>query len=956
MCRPVIVETASVSFCKTKKEWSETMGNLKNRLSIWLIILLAVQIFPFSVFALEDISHPVYEGSANQAALYGTIQFTDLQGHWSRQAVQETAALSIMKGLNNRQFAPNRTLTYAEALTVLVKSVGAEADAQQAGEAQLQPKVRDIMLMSAADNWAKGYIQVASQKGILTAQESNEILNLTQAQQDQIEAQIERQLKAYENRDLTPAELGTLQAQVRDQLNTKATWNRPVSRQQVAMWIARAIGLEPVYGKDMTNIYRFNDWKQMDTEKIPIIEAVLQRGLMSGTSATAFSPKGQLTRGQMAQLVANIHDDLLEVREIKKINGEITDIENIQEAGKNKRIYTMHNEDNSKSYIFVEPNLKDLITQKNGNLGLSDQLRVGDWMRYYINDKDAIIYGVVDAGKERKLEGFIDAVDETNLQLTLTDFSNKQHMLTLQPATQIRINGRDGALKDLLYGMEIIATLKGDKVTVIEGILEEDPYRHGYIPPGSRTKAGDILFISSDTIEIKIGDQREKYRVTPQTQLLRSDARANLFEVKVGDRVLLSFDDIYSADIATVQVEDQERHIDKIYRGSIEDVNERGKEIILKNVSLYQNGKWIKHTEQKVKLKAENDKIYEGSAKTSLKNLSKAKGSEVYIAVEKSYGVEGISKLLLKQGSAVLYEDRITDVQYGTGRMVVDNNNFTFHAGTIVVKDNRLVDMLNLDMNQNIYMVADLLRGSRNASFISIEGSSILDDRIDGTRLMIYQARIEDLYDYGIEIGRGGYRLDYLKLVNNQWTEVSRAQKLTLTEDTYIFDSELKKEIESSYFIDTRFIDPEDIEDAELRKRITERFYVGKNAYLVVKETTVEGETYAEVLALNLAPRVTYERGRVNTEHSAIAAIEKVDLDNGTMTIGSLKYWNALNSRWETANGKETVNMDKAVILINDRPVDRDTFYKLKPKAKVYIVKNQKDSVNDDAYVVIVEQ
>ncbi|AOT70159.1 S-layer homology domain-containing protein [Geosporobacter ferrireducens] len=932
------------------------MGNLRNRLSLWLAVLLMVQIFPFSVFAFDDTDYPVYEGSANQTALYSTIQFNDLQGHWARQAAQEAAALSIMKGLNNRQFGPNRTLTYAEALTVVVKAMGLEADAQQAGEAQMRPKVRDILLMSAADNWAKGYIQVASQKGILTPQESNEILNLTQTERDRIESQVEQQLSIYENRDLTPAEINTLQNQVRELLTTKATWNRPVSRQQVAAWVSRAIELEPVYGSDMVNVYRFNDWRQIDTEKIPMVEAVLQRGLMTGTSATAFSPKGQLTRGQMAQLVVNMHDDLLEARGLRRINGEVNDVENIQDAGKNKRIYTMRNDDNSKNYILVEPNQKDFITQKNGNLGLSAQLSIGDGMRYYINDKDEVVYGAVDAARESKLEGFIDAVDESQQQLNLMDFSDKLHMLTLQPSTQIRINGRDGALKDLLYGMEIVATLKGDRITAIEGILEEDPYRHGYIPPGSRVKVGDVLFINSDTVEIKVGDKREKYHITAYTQLLRSDARANLFEIKEGDRVLLSFDDIYSPDIASIQVEDQERHIDKIYRGKIDSVNERGKEILLSEVTFYESGKWVKHPDQKVKLKAENDKLYDGALKTTLKSLSAAKGSEIYAAVEKSYGVERVAKLSLKQGSAVLYESRITDIQFGTNRMVVDNNSFSFHPGTIVVKNNRLVDMLNLDLSQSIYMAADVNRGNRSASFIAIGDSGILDDRIDGTRIMVYQGNVEDIYDYGITIGRLSYQLDYLKLENNQWTEVSRSKKFTLTEDSYIFDSDLKKEINSSYFIDTRYIDPEDVEDEELRKRIENRFYIGKSAYFVVKETTIDGETYAEVLALNLTPKIIYDRGRVNTEHSAMAVIDKVDLDNGTITLGNLKYWNALNKRWEAASGSEAVTMDNAVVLINDRPVSQDEIHRLKPKARAYVIKNKKSSVNDDAYVVIVEQ
>ncbi|MEW9121936.1 MAG: S-layer homology domain-containing protein [Thermotaleaceae bacterium] len=933
------------------------MGNPRKRLGVWLAILLAIQIFPLGVYGLEDtLSFPLYEGTANQRALYSTIQFNDIQGHWARPAVQEAAALSIMRGLNNRQFAPDRTLTYAEALTVLVKAMGLEAQAQQAGEAQVQPKVRDILLMSPADDWAKGYIQVASQQGILTAQETTEILNLTQEQLERIEAQVEQQLQVYENRNLTPAESANLQRQIRDQIQSRTTWNRPVSRQQVAQWVGRALGLEPVYGDKLVNAYGFSDWQQIDTNKIPMVEAVLQKGIMSGTSATAFSPRGQLTRGQMAQLATNIHDQLLEARGLVKKSGEIIDMESLQEMGKSKRLYTIHNEDNSKNYLMVEPNSKDFIVQKNGNLGLSEVLGIGDKIRYYINEQNQILYAVVNASSQRKLEGFIDNVDGNNLTLTLTDFSDKRHLLSLQPAAQIMVNGRSAGLKDLLYGMEAVVTLQGDKVTEVEGILEEDPYRHGYISPGSRTKVGDVLFINSDTVEIKVGENREKYRITPNTQLLRSDGRANLFEIKEGDRVLLSFDDIYSADIASLQVEDQERHIDNIYRGKIESVNERGKEVLLNTVSVYQNGKWIKHPEQKIKLKVENDKLYAGGAKTSLKSLGTSKGSEIYVAVEKSYGVERSSKLLLKQGSAVLYENRISDIQFGTNRMVVDNNSFNFHPGTIVIKDNRLVDMLNLNKNQSIYMAADMSQGARNASFIAIESGGILDDRIDGTRLMVYQGSIQDIDDYGVTIGRLGYQLDYLKIQDNKWTEVSGSKKFTLTEDSFIFDSDLKKEIENRYFMDTRYIDIEDVQDKELKKRIEDDFYIGKSAYFVVKESSFDGETYGEVLALNITPKIVYKRGSVNTEHSALATIETVNLDNETITLGSLKYWNSLNKRWESASGTESVNMDKAVILLNDKPVHKDELYKLKPKAKAYVIKNKENSVNDNAYVIIVEQ
>ncbi len=68
------------------------------------------------------------------------------------------------------------------------------------------------------------------------------------------------------------------------------------------------------------------------------------------------------------------------------------------------------------------------------------------------------------------------------------------------------------------------------------------------------------------------------------------------------------------------------------------------------------------------------------------------------------------------------YKDRVQDIDYGTGQMVVDTNSFNYHEGTIVIKDNRLVDPLNLDLNQNIYLVSDYRYGSRGASVVIHRG------------------------------------------------------------------------------------------------------------------------------------------------------------------------------------------------------------------------------------------
>ena len=183
-----------------------------------------------------------------------------------------------------------------------------------------------------------------------------------------------------------------------------------------------------------------------------------------------------------------------------------------------------------------------------------------------------------------------------------------------------------------------------------------------------------------------------------------------------------------------------------------------------------------------------------------------------------------------------------------------------------------------------------------------------------------------------------------------------RPKQLTLTEDTYIFDSEIKEEIDSSYFISSRFVDPNLIKNPTLRSRIKNNHYVGKNAFVVVKESHYDGQKVEEILSINLTPNLSHTSRFVRTHHSATATVQSVDLDNEELVLGNVRNWNTLNNRWEASNGNEKISIEKAVILLNDKPVDRDNLYLIKERAQVYLVKNKNVSTQDDAYIVIIEQ
>lgn len=476
----------------------------------------------------------------------------------------------------------------------------------------------------------------------------------------------------------------------------------------------------------------------------------------------------------------------------------------------------------------------------------------------------------------------------------------------------------------------------------------DDPERDGYIIPGTRYRQGEVLFIGKDQVEIISNQGREKYKISENTSFQKRGEVIGLNQVKEGDKVLLSFDSIYTSEVANIKVEDQGQEIEGILRGKIELVDDRNKEITIKSPYIYKEGKWIPQTKYTMKLRTSGNNLYNGSQKTTLEKLKVQKGREAYIAYDQNFGRQNIAKLTVKNGLAQTYQGKISNILYTLGNLVVDNRALDLHQGTIVVKDNRLVDYLNLNKYDDILAVVDNSLGKKNTSIISLD-TNILENRKDDTTIAIYRGRLEDIFQYQVEIGKLNYRLDYQVLEDGKWKTLEDKQRFTLSEDTLIYDSELKENIDPLHFISSRYINLNQIKNLILRSRIANDYYKNKQAYFVVKE----GEYGKELLALNLVPHRQIYYQNINLSHSIMGEIEDIDLDNQTISLGKVKAYNTLNSSWENSQG-ESIDLDKTVILLNDAPLSLERLHSLSKGSKVYLV-SEKTSSKTESYVLIVE-
>ncbi|HEX3027847.1 MAG TPA: S-layer homology domain-containing protein [Clostridia bacterium] len=254
---------------------------LVKSIAIVAVISLALS-NSFSSAVAGETPQAVYSGTSDSSVVLNNINYTDVRNSANavKQAVYEWSALDILKGYGNRQFGLKNTLTKEQAIALLYRAVGKEAAAQLAGETL--NNARTTKKTDTISVWNDGYLQLAANDGLIS-------------QQDFTDSQTQDQTKLK-----------------------KGSFNRnsPVQRQEMAYWLAKVLGLSPVYGqKDIFNSYK--DWKKADPDKVPYIESILQKNIMNGDSTGNFNPTGPVTGQQSAQIISNAEEIILPTLSLK---------------------------------------------------------------------------------------------------------------------------------------------------------------------------------------------------------------------------------------------------------------------------------------------------------------------------------------------------------------------------------------------------------------------------------------------------------------------------------------------------------------------------------------------------------------------------------------------------------------------------------------------------------------
>jgi len=198
------------------------------------------------------------------------VKFKDVQGHWAEDSMAAMNLLGVVKGYPDHNFRPNQPVGQIEAIAMIIRMLGL---ADQVDKVTIP---ESVYLNRRIDEWAKPYLALALQKGIVTGDELNDFAN-----------------------------------------------NREAERYQVAVWLARALNLNVT---DAAKPLPFKDAQAVPVWAGTYVSAVTEQGIMIGYPGHVFHPNQGVKRAEMAALLCRIAGPEIGRFDFQVVRGVVQDV------------------------------------------------------------------------------------------------------------------------------------------------------------------------------------------------------------------------------------------------------------------------------------------------------------------------------------------------------------------------------------------------------------------------------------------------------------------------------------------------------------------------------------------------------------------------------------------------------------------------------------------------------
>lgn len=418
-------------------------------------------------------------GSPNGLENISNATYMDIKDTFGQEAVVRLSAFGVIQQKGSRTYAPTAMVTGFEAITHILHVINAQDAVMGRVNAQIGSSSTQAQINQLTN---AEMLQEARNRGIVTA---DEVLGLAD----------------------------------------------PVTRERLAVWMARAIGLQAQNAQN--GIFTYTDWGTVNPTYRGLVEAMVKENIMSLNNDGSFGPKRQVSKGELATIGAAAFETQYAARGITLGFGLVMGIQSdtISEADNKitRKTITVRNTDGTVTRLVSETHTKgnrrfDYVTFKDNLVSDNRLIALGDEIAYYTQGNDLIYVQVLNNNLVMEVIDASLPVDPYSIH----HFGTVSDIMT-QTAT---INGRS-----VISEFYRIVNVSGD---VFDIVVDEDMFS-GQRDDILTFKNGVIGSIKSlaigDVIEYIVNDQNQVPYIKVVT-LSQNLIAGTIRETEKGDGIL----------------------------------------------------------------------------------------------------------------------------------------------------------------------------------------------------------------------------------------------------------------------------------------------------------------------------------------------------------------------------------------------------------------------------------
>ncbi|NLO22378.1 MAG: S-layer homology domain-containing protein, partial [Syntrophomonadaceae bacterium] len=310
-------------------------------------------------------------------------RFKDVDQDWAREDIEKASKKGFVKGYEDGTFQPNKPVSSLETLVILVRAAGLE---EQVEDYELSNQ--DLRSLKKIPYWAKAYVAVALEEGIL----------------------LEEEIKTFNP-------------------------NQGAKRYQVCIYMQKVLDKFNINPEDDDFMESFIDNHLFPLEAHKSIKNLARLGVVNGYPDGSFAPTRVVKRNEMARMINYLDKNCIQNSEAYVLNGTLSEADL-----KNQVLYLSVIDNKDKKWNFtVEEDDEILLYYGRQQLEFDDWDRIeagGDVRVLLDKEQEAIWIKVAPPEEEADyllFKGILEKVDldDEELNLNIVDSKNKEWNFSL---------------------------------------------------------------------------------------------------------------------------------------------------------------------------------------------------------------------------------------------------------------------------------------------------------------------------------------------------------------------------------------------------------------------------------------------------------------------------------------------------------------------------------------------